>query len=495
MSLILQLLGLKVDPSKIRRVGSSKGGEYHSPCPLCGGDDRFLTFPDQEGGETCRRHGLLGTWSCPRHCGIGGDLIDWYMKIEGMSYKEACTALGIVSGDIRRTPSYRPINPPSQSSQDVHVPHYAPPPDSWVTSATKFALDAHNAILGAPGALAWLARRGIPSEAVKAYGLGFIEASDSAPYVFRDRAAFGLPPKTHDDGRLVRAFRIPRGITIPAWSDDGRYCYRIRIRRPDKDIDKGNPKDPKYLLIPQPPKAYSAPLCLAPHNADPELATWVIVESELDAIAVHHACQGKVGVISILSVRVKPDDVCHQALIQSPRILVALDFDQDKADGSNPGADAWPWWKERYPQARLWPVPIGKDPGEAFALGVNLQQWILAAGSRARSVQAKPAPKKAQTRSPSNNGFICWPVPDSVQSFTDLMLPQNVTHRDLLNSMRKAYIDDKECIVPCPKTSPTWWWKYYKNCSRCYGHKECIVGVIKSDIFKKALDKYKEASL
>jgi hypothetical protein len=108
----------------------------------------------------------------------------------------------------------------------------------------------------------------------------------------------------------------------------------------------------------------------------PDLATWVVVESELDAMAVHHACGGEAGALSVLSVSGKPDAAAHGALSRAARILVALDFDQDKSDGSNPGAAAWPWWESAYPQARLWPVPDGKDPGEAFQRGVDLRAWV-----------------------------------------------------------------------------------------------------------------------
>ena len=58
MADILQLLRMKVDPARIVKASGAKGGEYHSPCPLCGGDDRFMVFPDQEGGELCQQHGL-----------------------------------------------------------------------------------------------------------------------------------------------------------------------------------------------------------------------------------------------------------------------------------------------------------------------------------------------------------------------------------------------------------------------------------------------------
>ena len=69
---LLQLLRNKVDPEKVKKVSSAKGGEWHSPCPLCGGVDRFCAFPEQAGGEICQKYGLRGTWSCARGCGKGG---------------------------------------------------------------------------------------------------------------------------------------------------------------------------------------------------------------------------------------------------------------------------------------------------------------------------------------------------------------------------------------------------------------------------------------
>jgi hypothetical protein len=67
----------------------------------------------------------------------------------------------------------------------------------------------------------------------------------------------------------------------------------------------------------------------------------------------------------------KPDPDCHAALSDAMCILVALDFDQA-------GAGGWPWWEEQYHQAERWPVPEGKDPGEAFELGMDVRAWVLA---------------------------------------------------------------------------------------------------------------------
>lgn len=332
MTDLLQLLRSRVDPAKVKKVSGAKGGEWHSPCPICGGTDRFSVFPEQPGGELCQKHDLRGTWACVRGCGNGGDLISWF------------------------------------------------------------------------------------------------------------------------------------------------------------------------------------------------------TEAELDAMAVHYACAGKVGAISILTAKGKPDKVAHEALSRSARILVALDADEDKTDGSNPGAEAWLWWKQTYSQAKLWPVPVGKDPGEAFALGINLADWIFAGAPLQKSMQGgcrihnvaalqtaaqKPAstglskpvaaskddgnlgmPRKNVAVAEREKGIEVFEVPTSVATFSELRLPDRVTHQDLLRSQSKHPLDDPECIIPCPKTEPPFWWTYHRDCSRfkCKGHKLCMLGVLRSQIFLEALNAEKNLS-
>lgn len=509
--LLLRLLREKVEPSKVKKVSGSKGGEYHSPCPMCGGTDRFVVFPDQpSGGALCQKHGITGTWSCPRHCEKGGDALTWLMEINGLSFPAACAELGIQVDAKDRPRGYRPVRAPRQAQKDAFTPvQYEPPVAVWREHATKLALEAHERLLQTPAMLRYLAARGLPETAVRACRLGYIAAEGKQKdCIYRARAAFGLPEKRGPAGKLVRAVRIPRGITIPAWSAAGE-CLRIRIRRRDVDRDPNNPKDPKFLLVPQPGQPYSAPLMLPPVDVSPDLATWVVVEAEMDAMAVHHACGGKVGVLSILTVRVKPDALAHAALARAARILVALDFDADKADGSNPGADAWPWWQRTYPQARLWPVPEGKDPGEAFACGVDLAEWIftgvplstgteaLVAGQQREREKLDMVPsvpgavgKSAMTpsaREGTGNLFQCWPLP-TVQRFTDVVLPsEKITHGELLTALRNHPLDDPDCLIPCPRTSPSYWWRYLKDCRRCKGHPHCLLGLLHSPVFKEAL--------
>lgn len=513
---LLQLLRGKVDPAKVKKVSGAKGGEWHSPCPLCGGTDRFSVFPEQQGGELCQKHGLRGTWACVRGCEKGGDLISWFMEIEGMPFKEACAELQIPlesQEGVKR--GYRPLRQASHPVAASFSPRsYSEPPEQWQEAATKLVLDAYHRIYDYPAIMKYLAKRGLPQPAIDDYCLGYIEGEGKHPDgIYRARSAYGLPEKFGRDGKPVHAFRMPRGITIPVFGKDefAPRVLRVRIRRRDIDRDKSNPKDPKYLLVPQPGQPYSAPLMLFPKDTPPELATWVVTEAELDAMAIHYACAGKIGAISILTAKGKPDKTAHEILSRSARILVALDADDDKADGSNPGAEAWLWWKQTYSQAKLWPVPVGKDPGEAFALGINLADWIFAGAP----LQKKPAstglskpvaaskddgnlgmPRKNVAVEEREKGIEVFEVPTSVATFSELRLPDRVTHQDLLRSQAKHPLDDPECIIPCPKTEPPFWWTYHRDCSRfkCKGHKLCMLGVLRSQIFLEALNAEKNLS-
>lgn len=375
---LLDLLARHVGGDKIRRVSAAKGGLYHSPCPACGGTDRFMVYTEQPGGELAQQHGLPGTWACPRHCQTGGDIISFLQEFDKLSFRDACTELGITPSS-QPSRIHRPLRRP-QSAPNAFVPQTYPSPSSdWMEHATKLAVAAHAAIHDQPSVLAWLATRGLPLEAVTRYRLGWLAGEDkTGKCLYRARAAFGLPAKAGKNGKPMRSFWIPRGITIPDWDNAGN-CRRLQIRRPNKDIDPAKKHDPKYMYVSQPDPAYTAPQVLPPVSVTPELATWVVVEARLDAMAVHHACGGRVGVVALLTVSGRPDSEAHAVLSRSARILTALDFDAPREDGSPvPTAKAWPWWEATYPQAKLWPVPQGKDPGDAFTQGLNLWDWVRA---------------------------------------------------------------------------------------------------------------------
>ncbi|MBV6515356.1 MAG: hypothetical protein HPKKFMNG_00994 [Planctomycetes bacterium] len=64
------LLELFAGHCELRRTGATNGGEFHGPCPKCGGVDRFMAWP-AKGRAWCRR------------CGTQGDTLHWAMILEG----------------------------------------------------------------------------------------------------------------------------------------------------------------------------------------------------------------------------------------------------------------------------------------------------------------------------------------------------------------------------------------------------------------------------
>jgi hypothetical protein len=56
--------------------------EYSSPCPFCGGEDRFCVWPEENRAK------------CIRGCGWKGDDIQLLRDLDGLSFQEAAEACG-----------------------------------------------------------------------------------------------------------------------------------------------------------------------------------------------------------------------------------------------------------------------------------------------------------------------------------------------------------------------------------------------------------------
>ncbi len=338
-------------------------GEWAAPCPACGGKDRCMVRPDDHegrGGYWCRR------------CGAYGDAIQFLRDFEGMNYQEACRHLGIAAA---RNVSSLPRPPRPAAGQDPFEPTPSvPPAELWTKKATAFAAWAHQHLLADSRQLAWLAARGLPREAVTRYRLGWNPGEKGKSCLIRPRSAWGLPPveakpdKDGKPGKPKNTFWIPRGLVIPQLdpADPDGPVLRLRIRRPDADRKEFSP-DKKYYVIPG--SSMDAMLLGA------DAAAFVVVESELDALMLHHQVGDLVGCVSVMTANVKKlaADV-HAALAQALCILVALDA--EGAGGA--GAKGWQRWPASFPRAKRWPCPVGKDPGEAFEQGANLRAWVLA---------------------------------------------------------------------------------------------------------------------
>jgi len=333
---------LKEDNIQPKRKSSTHGGEYKSPCPKCGGKDRFIFWPNHPEGES---------WWC-RQCGKAGKAVDYLVYVRNMSYPDACKSLGIIPSLRARKHTKQRWEPPSP--QD-------PPSELWQKQAGM--------ILKWSQGILWdnhyvkvrewlLNERGLTEETVKQAGLGWIPQD-----YYADRESWGLPESINEKGNQSRLW-LPAGLVIPCFSDG--QLQRIRIRRNNPSDDDG-----KYYIV---PGSSMTPMTLG------NCKTYILVESELDAILLHQEAGDLVTAISLGSSDTKPGRVFYERLKQADKILVSLDSDEAGATST------WKFWMMHFSQATRWPVIKGKDPTEAYLNGLNLRKWVRA-GIKDRTVR------------------------------------------------------------------------------------------------------------
>lgn len=329
----LDLASKKVN---LKKVASTHGGEWHGPCPGCGGTDRFHVWPENNKGKG-------GFWC--RACGKTGDNIQFLIEFDGMDFKAACQYLNLNMDDYK---TRRQDPPPKKEFEPVD---HKSPDELWQERAEKFLSWSEGQLHKNQDVMAWLAARGINTAAVKRARLGW-NPGENGNDIFRPRPSWGLPALKKEDGR-ARMLWLPRGLVIPYVI--GGVIQRLRIRR--------NEGEPRYYVVPG--SSMSIMIIGADRRA------FVTVESELDAIACA-AATDLAGAVAMGSSHAKPDAGAYTILKNSLQILNALDY--DKA-----GADAYAWWKNTFGvKCDRWPVPVGKDPGEAYAMGKDLGAWIKA---------------------------------------------------------------------------------------------------------------------
>jgi len=369
---------------KLRKVSGTYGGEWQGPCPSCGGQDRFHVWPSQHDGT--------GSYWC-RGCDKSGDNIQFLIEFENMSFKEACAELRISVPD--RPASWRPALP-HQAKPEFKPSSHAPPADLWQEKAEKFITWSQENLDKNPEALRWLAERGIGGEQARNHRLGW-NPGENGKDIFRPRSAWGLPDIEREDGKK-KVLWIPQGLVIP-YIRDG-IISRIRIRRPEGE--------PRYYVV---PGSSMATMIL-------ELGrrAFVVVESELDAIAVvaNNALAGAVG---LGSVSTKPDAEAFQILTHALQVLVAIDYDEA-------GKKAMAWWKEHFARCERWPVPQGKDPGEAYRMGTDLGKWIRAGLPPALTISGPETEQRARPESapaPVEEELLRGEIPGPLLELRDLL--------------------------------------------------------------------------
>ncbi len=332
-----------------KKVSTTKGGEYHSPCPTCGGEDRFHVWPAQNNG--------LGSYWC-RGCGSGGDCIQFLIDFDSRTFRQAKLELGIDDAECRpsidRRRAQASVTKVWQPENKTHPADVIDLP-KWIDHATKFIDICHTALLSSSANLEWLHKRGIPLESIKKFKLGW-HATKELKNSYRPRESWGLTGGINPKTKRPRMLLLPAGLVVP-WIVDG-VVRRIQIRLAKKDQ-----KFPK--------KKYHAVVGSA---MDTFMTSWiaqayVTVETVLDAIMIDAQAGDMIGAAALISSHAKPTITATRALRRADIILGALDFD-------HAGSAASSWWPKNFTNFVRHPVPQGGDPGEAYEQGVNIRQWL-----------------------------------------------------------------------------------------------------------------------
>jgi hypothetical protein len=377
---------------KLKRKGRTgeRGEEWCGPCPGCGGEDRFLVWPEQNRG--------LGSYAC-RRCGKAGDVIQFLMDFDNLCFRDAKKAAGLDASAYR---SSCPRPPRTDEAGGIRAARPREALDEWRDKATEFARKCHEKLLGHQAMLAWLDARGLPLDAVRRFHLGWNPGEGKNACLMRPRAAWGLPdaPPQKDGDKPKTRLWLPRGLVIPQQGPGGKVS-RLRIRRPEEDRNADGAPPMKYYVV---PGSGMSPMWIPQRGgAIPAGTVCVLVESELDAEAVAFHAGDVCSVLGLMTAQVKglPQEMLD-ALGRAALLLVATDAgDEPDKDGRRAGAEGWKIWRDGFPQAKRWPCVRGKDPGEMFAAGVSLRSWVLAGLPDALAEMAKGKEKTSAATEPA----------------------------------------------------------------------------------------------
>lgn len=307
-----------------KKTSSTKGGEFHSSCPACCGEDRFMVWPN------------ANRYWC-RKCNASGDAIQFCRDFLGLKFQEAKDKVGLYSH--LRDPSFK----------QAQIPPVCFPSRSWGQKAQEFIENSYKCLLADLEAMALIkAKYGLLPAIINTYRVGW-----NPNKVFERRSKWGL-----DEEPKKLSLCIPKGFVIPTFYQ--REVNKIKIR----DLDWVNGDNfGKYRELPGSGNLISVFGCQSNQFA-------VVVESELDAMLLVQEIGEFCTCIALGGVSKKPDQKTFEWLKGRKRILYSLDSDEA-------GRKQYDFWRSNFSNLRAWPSESRKSPADSFVLDkINLRDWF-----------------------------------------------------------------------------------------------------------------------
>lgn len=284
-------------------------------------------------------------------CGKAGDVFNFVMEIQGLTFYEALTSLAQQHGiPIPRRGSGEQADEESKLRAALYRMHEL--------AQQYFQSELHSP-RGA-GARAYLERRGLSAEAIAKFGLGYAPAAGNGLLARFQRE--GMTAEQIESSGLVGARREGPGfydrfrdrLMFPILSDGGRLiAFAGRALQDDQQ--------PKYLNSPETPIYKKSAVLYNFHAAKPAMRqnnAVILVEGYMDVIGVVSA-----GIAEVVA-------SCGTALTsQQARMIhphaetVVVNFDADQA-GQNATERSIQVLLQEDLKVRVLAIPDGKDPDE-----------------------------------------------------------------------------------------------------------------------------------
>lgn len=309
----VDLLGLIGRDVSLKKAAATGGGEFSGPCPFCGGRDRFRVWPNA----------AKPNWWC-RQCDRKGDAIDYVRQRDGLTFREACAALGQPTGwRSVRDEELRALVRGNRQSPPVDEP----PAEKWQQQARDYITKAErqlwNESSGAD-ALSYLReRRGLTDETIKRWRLGYWPEDQ-----WGDPTEWGLAGK--------KVWR-PKGILIPC--EVAGTVWYVTTRRPM--LVDGQPDDlaryiggakadnfDKYFRL----RGSVAGLFGADGIQGRSIA--VLTEGEFDAMLLHQVTGDLVDVVTMGGAATPMTGRWLTYLFGASRVVAAYDTDDAGVQGA-----------------------------------------------------------------------------------------------------------------------------------------------------------------
>jgi DNA primase len=323
-------------PTALKKVGQTGGGEYHGPCPFCGGTDRFIVQPHKTPNG--------GLWFC-RQCSRHGDALAFVCDYEDLTISEGLKRLNLITSQpLKRQ---KPKEQPVVYAADLDCDKYLCFNPAWQAAAKRFMVDCELALINGwhvSNAGRYLEGRGINRKTAQ-------------------RAVMGVNLADYRSTWGDASVWLPRGIVIP-WTIDGQL-WNVRVRRPIVDVEKSG--GDKYIS----PKGSCGYAMYGIDDVQPG-DTVVMTEGEFDAQLLRRFLRDQVRVnVSVVSIG---SNTGARLGKWTYRLSVArkiyLAFDNDSA-----GDNASMWWSQALGRKAVRIRPSQKDITEMYIHG-ELYQFL-----------------------------------------------------------------------------------------------------------------------